>query len=100
MTSFSSVCSSCLGSAEAAISKEEALTHASFETDRDQLLRLGRELHRQLLQHVLDKAVDDEADGLLLAQPALGAIEQHVLGDLRGGRLVLEGRRRVLRLDI
>ncbi len=33
-------------------------------------------------------------------EAALDAVEQHVLGDLRGRRLVLEGRRRVLRLDI
>src|SRR5258708_8409974 len=38
------------------ISKDEALSHAAFERDRDQLLRLDRELHRQLLHHVLDEA--------------------------------------------
>src|SRR5260370_4995447 len=52
---------------------------AAFQRDRDQLLRLNREFHRQLLQHVLDKAVDDNADGFLLAQPRLHAVEQHVL---------------------
>src|SRR5215475_13766272 len=55
--------------------------HASLERDRDQLLRFHRELHRELLQHVLDEAVDDEADCLLLAEAALDAVEQHVLGD-------------------
>src|ERR1700722_3631557 len=56
-----------------------ALSNRTFEADRDQLLRFHREFHRQLLQHVLDKAVDHEADRLFLAQPALHAIEQDVL---------------------
>src|SRR5262252_370163 len=37
-------------------------TDRSLQRDRNQLLRLDRELHRQLLQHVLDETVDDEAD--------------------------------------
>src|SRR5471030_2606616 len=69
------------------------LSNRSFQRDRDQLLRLDCEFHRQLLQHVLDKAVDDETDRLFLAQSALHAIEQHVLGNLRGGGFVLEQRR-------
>src|SRR3954452_4225272 len=48
-------------------SQNEGLANRSFERDRDQLLRLHRELHRQLLQHVLHKPVDDEADGFFLA---------------------------------
>src|ERR1700712_5011830 len=75
-------------------------THAAFQRDRNQLLRLDCEFHRQLLQHVLHKAVDHEADGFLLAEPALDAIEQHVLGYLRGGRLVLEQGGGILGLDI
>ena len=39
--------------------------HAPLERDRDQLLRLDGELHRQLLQHVLDEAVDDQRRRLL-----------------------------------
>src|SRR3954447_12000352 len=62
------------------------LSDRAFKRDRDQLLRLDREFHRQLLQHVLDEAVDDEADGLLLRQATLDAVEQHVLGDFRGRR--------------
>src|SRR5690348_9263823 len=80
--------------------QDEALSNRTFKTDRDQLLRLDRELHRQLLQHVLDEAIDDEADGLFLRKTALDTVEQHILGDLRGGRLVLERRRRILRLHI
>src|SRR6478752_4409385 len=74
--------------------QDEALSNRTFEADRDQLLRLDRELHRQLLQNVLDEPVDDEADGFFLRKPALDAVEQHVLGNLRRGRLVLEGGRR------
>ena len=44
--------------------------------------RLDRELHRQLLQHV-PTAVDDERHRLL-RETALPAVEQNVLGDLRG----------------
>src|SRR5580698_4415612 len=56
------------------------LSNRSFKRDRNQFLRLDREFHRQLLQHVFDKAVDHEADGFFLGEPALDAIEQHVLG--------------------
>src|SRR5271169_4441677 len=35
--------------------EDDVLTHAAFQRDRDQLLRLDRKFHRQLLQHVLDK---------------------------------------------
>src|SRR5260370_27763347 len=80
--------------------QDEALPNRAFQRDRDQLLGFHREFHRQLLQHVLHKAVDHEADGYLLAQPALHAIEQHVLGNLRRRRFMLEQRRRVLGLDI
>src|SRR5947207_746814 len=80
--------------------QDEALSNRTFQRDRDQLLRLNREFHRQLLQHVLHKAVDDEADGFFLAETALDAVEQHVLGDLRRRRFVLEGRRRIFRLDV
>ncbi|KIU01712.1 hypothetical protein QU38_00215, partial [Staphylococcus aureus] len=76
------------------------ITHAAFERDRDQLLRLDRELHRQLLQHVLDEAVDHQRHRFFLRQATLHAVEQHVLGDLRGGGLVLEQCRRVLRFDV
>ena len=62
----------------------------AFERDPDQLLRLDGELHRQLLDDVLDEAVDDERDRLLLGEAALHAVELLVLGDLRRRRLVLE----------
>src|ERR1700692_523879 len=64
----------------------------TLERNRNQLLRLDREFHRQLLQHVLDEAVDDQSGRLLRRQPALAAIEQHLLGNLRGRGFVLEHR--------
>src|SRR4029077_228632 len=63
--------------------QDEVLSNRTFKADRDQLLRFHRELHRQLLQHVFYKAVDDEADGFFLGKPALHAIKQHVFGNLR-----------------
>src|ERR1700704_4911794 len=54
--------------------QDEVLSNRTFEADRNQLLRFHRELHRQLLQHVLHKAVDHEADGFFLAQAALHAV--------------------------
>src|SRR5690349_13222973 len=69
----------------------------AFQADRDQLLSLDGELHRQLLQHVPHEAVDDERGRLLLGEAALLAVELLLLGDLRGRRLVLEHRRGVLR---
>src|SRR5258707_8873287 len=48
-------------------------SHAALEADRDELLPLDREFHRQLLQHVLDEAVDDQRHRLLGGEPALHA---------------------------
>src|SRR5437870_1765616 len=62
----------------------------AFEADRNEFLCLDRELHRELLQHVLDEAVDHERHRLLGREAPLPAVEQHVLGNLRGRGLVLE----------
>jgi hypothetical protein len=45
----------------------------SFEADREQLLRLDREFHRQLLQHVLAEAVDDQRHGASSARAGRAA---------------------------
>src|SRR6186713_1095283 len=47
------------------VSPEPRSADRTFEADRNQLLRLDRELHRQLLQHVFDEAVDHERHRLL-----------------------------------
>src|SRR5271169_238644 len=73
---------------------------AALQADRDQLLCLDREFHRQLLQYVLDEAVDDKRGCFLSRQSALPAVEQHFLGNLRGRGLVFEHGRGILRFDI
>src|SRR3546814_19933623 len=45
-------------------------------------------------------AVHHQGDGVLLRQAALAAVEQLVLADARGGRLVLDDRLAVLGLDV
>ena len=73
-----------------------SLAHRAFQRDADQLLRFDGELHRQLLDDVLDEAVDDQRDRLFFGDAALHDVELLVLGNLRRRRLVLELRRRVL----
>src|SRR5579883_2856952 len=87
-----------LGSRQAALASGSA--DASFKRNRDKLLRLDREFHRQLLQNIANEAVDDERRRLFRRKPALHAIEELIFGNLRGRRLVFELRRRVLRFDI
>jgi hypothetical protein len=43
------------------LSGRNALPHAPLQADRDQLLCLDRELHRQVLQHVPDEAIDNQS---------------------------------------
>src|SRR5881394_3141856 len=76
------------------------LTDASFEGDAKQLLRLHRELHRQLLEHLAAEAAYDHRHCVLGAQPALLAVEDLVLADLRRRRFVLERSGVVLHLDV
>src|SRR5216683_2031485 len=75
-------------------------SHAPLEADRDELLPLDREFHRQLLQHIPDESVDDQRYRLFGGEAALHAVEQRLLGDLRRRGLVLEHGGRILRLDI
>src|SRR5215472_14638027 len=74
--------------------------HRSFERDAEQLLRLDRELHRQLLEDDLAEAVDDHVDRLFRGDAALLEVEDLVLADLRRGRFVFHLGRRVVDLDI
>ena len=53
-------------------------------------MRLDREFHGQLLHHLLAEAVDDQPDRVLVGKAALAAVEQLVLADLGGGRLMLD----------
>ena len=61
----------------------------AFQAHAQQLLRLDRELHRQLAEHFLAEAADDHVDGVLRRDAALAAVEDLVFADLRRGRLVL-----------
>jgi hypothetical protein len=53
-----------------------------------------------VLQDILDEAVDHEGGRIVGRKSTLPAVEQHVLGYLRGRRLVLEHGGGVLRLDV
>src|SRR5215510_6383556 len=70
-------------------------TDAAFEADADELLGFDGEFHGELLQHFLAEAVDDQGHRVLGRQAALPAIEELVLADLRGRRLMLDARRAV-----
>src|SRR5215468_8827074 len=56
----------------------DKLSDRAFKADRNQLLGFDGELHRQLLQHVAHKAVDDQRHRILLSEAALHAVEQHL----------------------
>src|SRR5215468_787638 len=77
-----------------------ASAHRAFEREPEQVLRLDGELHRQLAEHLLAEAVHDHRDGVLLGEPALAAVEELVVADLRGRRLVLDGGGGVLDLEV
>src|SRR5262249_39725408 len=79
---------------------EAASADAAFEAHGEQLLRLDREFHRQLLEHFLAEPVDDQRDGILGTQTTLSAIEQLILADLRSRRFVLDAGRWVAYLDV
>ena len=78
----------------------QILTDRAFEADRNELLRLDRELHGQLLEDLLAEAVNDHADRALGADAAGEEVEQLVLADLRCRRLVFERSRSVPALDV
>ena len=59
--------------------KSSSSPHAPLKRNPQQLLRLDRKFHRQLLQHFLGKAVDDQRDGFLCIQPALHGVEHLVV---------------------
>src|SRR5215208_3459050 len=78
----------------------ENLTDAVLKLHAEQALGLDGELHRQLAEHVLAEAVDDERDGVLLRDAALLEVEELLLADARGRRLVLDARGVVHHLDV
>src|SRR6185437_3822625 len=80
--------------------KEKASTHRAFQRNFEKLLGLHRELHRQFAEDLLAEAVDDHRHGVFLADAAAAAVEHLVVGDLRGGGLVLDDRRGVLHFHV
>src|SRR3954466_10457086 len=76
------------------------LAYRPFQCYSKQLLRLERELHRQLLEHFLAEAAHDHAHRLLGAEPALLEVEDLILANLRRRGLVLHHRGVVLNLDV
>src|SRR3954452_16129296 len=76
------------------------LANAAFQAYGQQLLRLDREFHRQLLEDLLAEAGDDQRPRILVRQAALSAVKELVLADLRRCRLMLDAGRGVAHLDI
>src|SRR5439155_893438 len=62
------------------------LSNGPFQRDTQELLRFDGEFHRQLAEHFLAEAADDHVDGVLRRQPALTAVKDLVLADLRRRR--------------
>src|SRR5881392_2555131 len=67
----------------------ESSADAALQAHPEQLLRFDGEFHRQLLENFLAKTVHNHVHGVLRRNAALVAVENLVLADLRGGRLVL-----------
>src|SRR5687767_385778 len=76
------------------------LTDRSFERDAEQLLGFDGELHGQLPEDLPAETADDHVDRILGRQPALTAVENLVLADLRRRGLVLDAGRGVADLQI
>src|SRR5262249_31821059 len=76
------------------------LSHAPFQTDSEQLLRLDGEFHGQVQKALLAETVDDHVDRVLGREAALPQVEKLILADLRRGSLVLDPPRRVAHLDV
>src|SRR5687767_420739 len=78
----------------------QPLTDAAFQAHAQQLLRLDRELHRQLAEDFLAEAVDDHVHRVFQRDAARLAVEELVLADLARAGLVLGAAGRVAHLDV
>src|SRR5271163_967288 len=72
----------------------------AFQAHAQQVLRLDRELHRQLLEHHFAKTADDHVYRVFRRDAALQAVEQLILADLGSAGLVLDRRGRILDLHV
>src|SRR2546427_2133401 len=79
-----------------------ASAHRALEVQahREQLLGLHGELHREVQEDLLAEAVYDHVRRVLRRDPPLLAVEELVVPDLRGRRLVLELGRGLVHLDV
>src|SRR3989475_6413829 len=79
-----------------------ASAHRALEVQahREELLGLHGELHREVQEDLLAEAVHDHVRRVLRSEPALLAVEQLVVPNLRGRRLVLELGGGLVHLDI
>src|SRR5678815_1824751 len=66
------------------------LSNAALQRNAQKLLCFDGEFHRQLLEHFLAEAIDDQAHRVFGRNAALSAIKDLVLADLRRRRLVLD----------
>ena len=76
------------------------LSNSTFERYAQEFLCLYGKLHRQLIEHILGIAIDDQANCLLGRNASLIAIEELVFRNLRGSRLMLKYGRIVMGIHI
>src|SRR5438128_2207238 len=62
------------------------LADRALHLELDQAIQLDGVLHRQLLRHRLDEAVDDHRRGLVLGEAARLHVEELLVGDLAHDR--------------
>src|ERR1700722_16253219 len=76
------------------------LTDGSFQAHTEQILRLDREFHRQLLEHDFAEAAHDHVDRVLGGDSPLQAVKQLILANLGSAGLVLDRRSRILHFHV
>src|SRR5215831_14831709 len=70
--------------------RSQGSSDAAFKAHGQQLLGLDGKFHRQLFEHLLAEAVDDQRYRVFGAEAALAAIKQLILADFRCRCLVLD----------
>ena len=81
-------------------SRDKGSSDGPFERNAQQFLRLNREFHRQLLQHLLGKTVDDQCDGFFGVQATGLGVEHLIIANLAGRCLMFDLRAWVAHFDI
>src|SRR3546814_3296842 len=65
-------------------------SYTPFKADTQELLGFDRELHGKLLQHFAAEDVHDQRHRILGGKPARHGVEQLIVADLGGCRLMLD----------